>query len=196
LARRLLNFVTFLSLVVCVAAGALWVRSYRVEEEFEWGAVRGEERVGYSAKSYVGGVHVARCVETGLFRHPNGYRRTAVAYDEGPEEGDGLPPHWADAYPVTDTWFDRWGFSAAHGTMPHFGLMTGPGDLGSTRVAVLVVPHWFLLALAALPAAVRAPGWVRRRGRARRGRCAACGYDLRATPGRCPECGAIFGAAS
>ena len=58
---------------------------------------------------------------------------------------------------------------------------------GMECVAVFV-PHGFLvLAFAAAPAA-----WTlsRRRGRRRAlGRCAACGYDLRATPRRCPECG-------
>jgi hypothetical protein len=54
------------------------------------------------------------------------------------------------------------------------------------------VPYWFLLMLFALGAAPGALGILRRRRTARRvsaNQCVKCGYDLRATPDRCPECG-------
>jgi hypothetical protein len=55
-------------------------------------------------------------------------------------------------------------------------------------------PHWFaVLVLSVLPAralATRGTLWKR----ARRGLCRGCGYDLRATPNRCPECGAAAAA--
>jgi hypothetical protein len=51
------------------------------------------------------------------------------------------------------------------------------------------VPHWLLvLILAPLPCWHFAMAWRRRRRR-QTGLCPSCGYDLRASPDRCPECG-------
>jgi hypothetical protein len=58
-------------------------------------------------------------------------------------------------------------------------------------VGVLVTPSWFVAGLLAIVPAV----WLRRRRGVRRrcrlGLCPTCGYDLRATPDRCPECGTL-----
>jgi hypothetical protein len=62
-----------------------------------------------------------------------------------------------------------------------------------SRDRTLTLPYWApLVAGAALPLIVlrRASRQRRRRRAARRGLCPKCGYDLRATPDRCPECGA------
>jgi hypothetical protein len=53
----------------------------------------------------------------------------------------------------------------------------------------LLLPPWLVVAITGL-----LPSWwllraIRVRGRRLRGLCASCGYDLRASPDRCPECG-------
>jgi predicted amidophosphoribosyltransferase len=47
----------------------------------------------------------------------------------------------------------------------------------------------FLATYFGLTLAGRRKPWRPRRRRHPEGRCQRCGYDLRATPNRCPECG-------
>jgi hypothetical protein len=66
------------------------------------------------------------------------------------------------------------------------------GDDGS-MLWNLVVPYWMIATAALLLPVGRGVMWRRDRVRASRiarGHCAYCGYDVRATPDRCPECGA------
>ena len=54
------------------------------------------------------------------------------------------------------------------------------------------LPYWALtLPLMMLPATWMYLWWKRRRRR-QAGRCGSCGYDLRASRGRCPECGTLI----
>ena len=66
-----------------------------------------------------------------------------------------------------------------------------PYDTETTFVQFdfLRVPYWFLVGLTAL-APLKGIGLLYRNSRRRLpGTCPFCGYDLRATPERCPECG-------
>lgn len=68
-----------------------------------------------------------------------------------------------------------------------------PGPVSRVRWVRIHATHGFVAATTFLPFAVVAGAFVLRwshaQSRERSGLCAKCGYDLRATPGRCPECG-------
>jgi hypothetical protein len=79
------------------------------------------------------------------------------------------------------------------------GFALNRGRTSSRTWGALIVPLWSLVAVTMiLPSA--AAVWIRRRRAMRRGlsvgHCPGCGYDCRATPGRCSECGRVFAGAN
>jgi hypothetical protein len=55
----------------------------------------------------------------------------------------------------------------------------------------MTVPYWAICLPLALSPGLWVLRWNHRRRRSARGLCPSCGYDLRATPERCPECGVV-----
>jgi hypothetical protein len=58
-----------------------------------------------------------------------------------------------------------------------------------TNVTGVVIPSWFLSLLFALLPTRALVSFIRNRRRFAEGCCPCCGYDLRASTDRCPECG-------
>jgi hypothetical protein len=164
--RRLLNLLTFLSLLLCVAVAALWVRSHWVGDEL----VRESDGWRRVLRSGCGGVHVS-CWYAGHMRQRTLHERVD-------------PP----AYPIVaqpaETMLERFGFEVYFGgRLPAGWYMSSPPRWSIT------LPYWAVsLATAAMPLTALVSVALRR-GRSMRGLCPSCGYDLRATPDRCPECG-------
>lgn len=66
-------------------------------------------------------------------------------------------------------------------------------DLNGQTRWDLVIPDWYLICASLVLPAIASYRALRYWRRSRGGKCISCGYDLRATPERCPECGAIAG---
>jgi hypothetical protein len=91
----------------------------------------------------------------------------------------------SDPFSDTRTQWNSLGFGFQSQTM------SGPIMARQDRLVELILPYWSVTLVLMLPAAGSLIRRYRRVMRLTTNHCAQCGYDLRATPDRCPECGAV-----
>jgi hypothetical protein len=197
LARRLLNVLVLMSLLLCAASVVLWAWSYwsyARRDSYHRSVVHDEQAGAVTMRSsrecYVtiasGGVQFRSPFQESMT--PLGQIGTRVRC--GWEISGGRYPLEPPGAPGTKRSFTGGGFQLLVTDFRDVSPVLGPEHFGERSVTV---PLWSVaLATAILPA-----WWVqtrlRRTSHRRAGLCGRCGYDLRATPERCPECGRAAG---
>jgi len=178
-----------LPLLLAVAAASLWVRSYVRQDAI------------YQSESWIVPTQSGPEWHTSVLwivsdsgrltvRKFSGFMATAASDFMG-ERKLASPVDWkwthdAPPFEFPATTWTRLGFACTT-------LTEGDGQSYHWDTRVGSVPHWLPTAIfvcLAVPCAKR----LRRRWSIRRvpeGVFCACGYDLRATPERCPECGTV-----
>ena len=189
--RRLLNLLTILSLLLCVAVGVMWVRGQRSADWFHWTQTREHE---WRRETLVGGGDGFYVSHQWFFFDNSGAARK---YAAGLGETSGFSHEASEPQknPYSGTLWNRLGFGMVPGALRTDTSSDGPYRYVFSHAHV---PYWFVVVVLALPSCLWLARARARRVRARRarlGKCTRCGYDLRATPDRCPECGTTAPAA-
>ena len=185
-----------LSLALCAAAAALWARGYFTVDVAElWAGVSTYGNVtnriyrvssgrGVVAFTFTYQFYVLPTLPRGATRWPPVRSRRYVHRTLRPDQ----------FYLARRAIWQRIGFYV------NSNDFTRRGDNGQVLAHSvdrgLRLPYWLIvLATGVLPILyLRRLGRLVRRYRYRHGLCPGCGYDVRATPDRCPECGEAIAA--
>jgi hypothetical protein len=180
--RRLFTLLSALSLLLCVATCLSWLSNcaagwgWNIDFERTHSDRRG--RSAYAMLESGGGI----CFELSSDRWTTNDPAELDEYRAMWSSKDGFDGYWrpGDDYPRPKSHgFIRGGFSLWRDV-----------SRSTEKEYQLIVPCWFVILVAGLMPGI----WVFRKRRGSGGigsLCPSCGYDLRATPERCPECGAV-----
>jgi hypothetical protein len=196
-----------ISLLLCFATVAMWIRSYWItgsmmvltrQYTFGFGNGCGTFSVSCEHSLFIGVVHPLTIATSGWTytkSNPKTLRR-------GPESiGSVVSKQVAPIFGIRHiTSYDRYrdDMSRPPNIVANtlFGFhwqRSGSIYLGAPAEEsyVLITPFWPFAGLFALLPAIFCGRMMRARRAIIMGRCPHCGYDLRATPNQCPECGTI-----
>jgi hypothetical protein len=171
--RRLFNITSAVSLLLCIATVALWVRSYRV---YDW--------LGHSS-AYQHGEWTRIRLASGIGGIEFNFQRLQQQSPPPPESAGfffasepAYPSGIFAPAPDPETFWYRHNFASVN---IHWSWWTYVGFL---------VPHWLVAALLTILPIVSFRRYRHGTAHGAGHPCAHCGYDLTAnTSGICPECG-------
>src|SRR4051794_28508084 len=171
--RKLFTVLASASAVLCIALGVLCVRSYWVSDTWERDVPGGG----------VGRVGVGSGRGRGLWVRISSPATAGVTFDRAPGyHAIKLASATMGTGPAT------WSFAGFRWSNVQFTLARSSPTI---VMQDFTVPDWALVfATGALPALWLLARWRQGR-RTTSGCCPSCRYHLRATPNRCPECGAV-----
>jgi len=171
------------------AVGSLWVRSYIVCDDFELDWL-------YNSYGATDNIYARGSWECSLASN-NGSIGVFIIHESAQDLVGHLRPWWRLNWLRVDP---RGGVDASIKGVPIHALLgtrfwSATDRAAGLHIAYIAVPIWYLLLFILPPACIWGCRAWRRRWRQRAGRCAWCGYDLRAGHGCCPECGKAAGVA-
>ena len=182
----LFNIFAAVSLLLCFATTVLWVRSYWVEDylDISLGTSHQVSLVAY--KGQIGCELMQWFPDTNFYntyiigRSEIGFQHYSMA-DVASRDDIGIVD-WNTKRPILG-WHNVCGFRF------HVYVSGTEYDLGELRA--IAVPAWFIVGCTGVIPIRFAITFRKYKARKRQGACFFCGYDLRATPDRCPECGEV-----
>jgi hypothetical protein len=182
--RRVPGVLTVLSLLLCLCFVAVWLRSHFARDWVRFQRVPGGEplrRDRGELLTYPGVLAVNLYRTTYLANVAPGLRERLA-------DGDGL--HRETLVPVRP-WDPRPGTRVRRAGFVYEYRPTQVNYLEKFTSATVAAPFWALVAVTGVAPALWGLRHARRGSLRRRGLCPSCGYDLRASPERCPECGEV-----
>ncbi|HEX2922692.1 MAG TPA: hypothetical protein VHS28_01540 [Chloroflexota bacterium] len=184
-----LRYVSAISLVLCIGVALLWVRSYRAADNIEWSIL--ETKYGrlyaHNGRLWIHQSQLYRADGNPGFSSRFNYQTTQPA--TAAQEERELIRELEFNSRMRGTFVHK-----NHLGMQYMSYGRPPIKYSTTPfTSYLSLPLWpFPLILAVIPSLHLSSLLYRRlrsRHRKSRGLCPTCGYDLRASKDRCPECG-------
>jgi hypothetical protein len=187
-----------LSLVCCLATVALWIKSYSNVNTVSWATEKLGGATWFTRRSLLR--NIRGTLEASIEWNAGSLPLFSTMEQRGSYFVDYLPVgqvHWKTYTLRQSAPNGRVTFMQKLGFEYNLEVLDRPNrivrEVHAKRYLLLGIPHWLAAILLGLWPGISMARWIGARGSRREsaGRCRQCGYDMRATPMRCPECGTV-----